>query len=82
MTLVNGSISTCRPSEFTPVHVATAHNTVAAQNAPPNSLASALRRPDGALWAAAYDSDLDRNELLGLWRYEFPRTDDTAVQPS
>jgi hypothetical protein len=75
--LMNGSISACRPSEFTPVHIAAAYHAISAQSAPPNSLASALRRPDWALWAAAYDSDLDRNDKLGLWRYGFPRPGDT-----
>jgi hypothetical protein len=58
--LMNGNISACRPSEFTPVHIAAAHQAISAQSAPPNSLASALRLPDGVLWAAAYDSDLNR----------------------
>jgi hypothetical protein len=75
--LMNGNISACRPKEFTPVHIAAAHSEISAQSAPPNSLASARRLPDGALWAAAYDSDLDRNDKLGLWRYEFPCPDDT-----
>jgi hypothetical protein len=59
------------------VHIAASHHAISAQSAPPNSLASALRRPDRALWAFAYDSDLDRNDKLGLWRYEFPRPGDT-----
>jgi hypothetical protein len=29
------------------------------------------------LWAAAYDSDFDCNDKLGLWRYEFSRPGDT-----
>jgi hypothetical protein len=49
-----------------------------AQSAPHNSLFSALRRQDGALWAAAYDSDLDRNDKLGLWRYDLLRPGDTT----
>jgi hypothetical protein len=65
--LMNGNTSACRPSDLTPVHIAAAHHAISAQIAPPNSLASALRRPDGELWAAAYDSDLDRNDKLGLW---------------
>jgi hypothetical protein len=75
---MNGNTFACRPGEFTPVHIAAAHHAISAQSAPPNSLASALRRPDGVLWAAAYDSDLDRNDKLGLWRYEFPRPGDTT----
>jgi hypothetical protein len=59
---MNGNIPACRPSEFTPVHIAAAHHAISAQSAPHNSLASALRHPDGALWAAAYDPDLDRND--------------------
>jgi hypothetical protein len=74
---MNGNISACRPSEFTPVHIAAAHHAISAQSAPPNSLVSALRLPDGALWAAAYNSDLDRNDKLSLRRYEFPRPGDT-----
>jgi hypothetical protein len=53
--LMNGNISTCRSRKFAFVHIAAAHNAISTQNAPSNSLASALRRPDGALWAAAYD---------------------------
>jgi Reverse transcriptase (RNA-dependent DNA polymerase) len=59
------------------VHIAAAHHAICAQSTQPNSLSSVLRRPDGALWAAAYESDLDRNDILGLWRYEFPRPGDT-----
>jgi hypothetical protein len=66
---MNGIVSACRPSELTPVRIAAAHHAISAQIAPPNSLASALRLPDGALLAAAYDSDLDRYDKLGLWRY-------------
>jgi hypothetical protein len=44
---------------------------------PPNSLASAFRRPDEAFWGASYDADLDRNDKLGMWRYEFPCPGDT-----
>jgi hypothetical protein len=60
-----------------PCAIAAAHHAISAQSAPPNSLARALRRSDGALWADAYDSDLDRNDKLGLWRYEFSRPGDT-----
>jgi hypothetical protein len=74
---MHGNISACLPSELTPVHIAAAHHAISAQSAPPNSLDSAFRRPGGALWAAAYDSDLDYNDKLGLWRYEFPRPGDT-----
>jgi hypothetical protein len=63
---MNGNVFTCRSSEFTPVHIAAVHNAISAKSAPPNSLASTLRRPDGALWSLAYDSDLDRNDKLGL----------------
>jgi hypothetical protein len=74
---MNGNISACRPSKFSPVHIAASHHAISAQSAPHNNLACALRPPDEALWAAAYDSDLDRNDKLGLWPYEFPRSGDT-----
>jgi hypothetical protein len=79
--LMNGNISTCRPSEFTPVHIAAAQHAISAERAPPNSRACAESHEKSLKphndWAAAYDSDLDRNDKFGLWRYEFPRPDDT-----
>jgi hypothetical protein len=74
---MNGNIFSCRPSEFTPVHIAAAHNAISAQSALTNSLANAPRRLDGAFWAAASDSDLDPNDKLDLWRHKFPRPGET-----
>jgi hypothetical protein len=47
--LMIGKISACRPSEFTPMHIAAAYHAISVQSATPNSLASALRHPDAPL---------------------------------
>jgi hypothetical protein len=53
-----------------------------AQSAPHNSLFSALRRQGGALWAAAYDSDFDRNDKLGCGDMIYSALATRLVQPS